>query len=287
MDTAVQRLASPPGLAFPDKDLVTISHRGEWRVAPENSVAAIEAAVVAGADIVEIDVRRLADGTLVVMHDDTLERTSDGAGRLAEKTFADLAGLRLRAGAGGPAAAVTGETIPLLSEALEAARGRIAVNIDLKDPADYAGAAALAVDLAMADQVIFKGDVDPDAPQESLARFPGRERFSFMPMMRARSGRLIADIEAVAAFSPAMIELKFDDLAEVAGARESLSRHGIRLWVNTLDVSYNLDFSDSRALADPDGVWGRLIEAGVGAIQTDRVPELLGWHAGRRGERRT
>lgn len=264
-------------LPFARTGILAIAHRGEWRIAPENSIAAIEAAMTAGADIVEIDARLAACGTPVVIHDDTLDRTSNGSGAVSAKTAQELAGVRLRVSAGGAGVALTGERLPLLAEALETARDRVAVNIDMKDPSEYPAVAALVVDMGMADQVIFKADVDPQAPEAGFAALPGCERFCFMPMMRAHTGRFATDIEAIAAFRPPMIELKFTDLAEIAAAHDTARRHGVRLWVNTLDVSHNLDFSDSRALVDPDDVWGCLIEAGVTAIQTDRTPELLGW----------
>src|SRR6478735_6344991 len=58
------------------RGVLVVAHRGVWNVAPENSLSAIEAAIHAGADIVEIDVRRSADGVFFVIHDDTLDRTT-------------------------------------------------------------------------------------------------------------------------------------------------------------------------------------------------------------------
>lgn len=80
-----------------------------------------------------------------------------------------------------------------------------------------------------------------------------------------------------------MVEVKFTDIADLAAGREELERQNIRLWINTLDVSHNLDFNDSRALGDPEGVWGALIDAGVGAIQTDTNVEFKRWLANRGG----
>jgi glycerophosphoryl diester phosphodiesterase len=70
-----------------------IGHRGSPREAPENTVAALEAAGRAGADGVEIDVRVAADGTVVVLHDADVDRTTAGRGPVASRTGSDLAAL--------------------------------------------------------------------------------------------------------------------------------------------------------------------------------------------------
>ena len=68
-------------------------HRGSSALAPENTFAAFEQAVVDGAQYLETDIRRTADGHLVLIHDATLDRTTDGHGAVAEATLADVMGL--------------------------------------------------------------------------------------------------------------------------------------------------------------------------------------------------
>src|SRR5437762_13585732 len=76
-------------LRFP----VGIAHRGANRVAPENTLPAFEAAIALGCDYVEIDVRATRDGQLVLLHDSTVDRTTDGSGRVAEMNFAAVRAL--------------------------------------------------------------------------------------------------------------------------------------------------------------------------------------------------
>ncbi len=86
-------------------------HRGANAIAPENTFAGFEAARLAGVDYVETDVRTALDGRLVLVHDDTLERTTDGSGAIADRRSNELAGLD----AGGWfAARFGGERIPTL-----------------------------------------------------------------------------------------------------------------------------------------------------------------------------
>lgn len=108
---------------------------------PENSIAAIEATgrSIPGA-ITEIDVAMTRDGVLVLMHDDRLERTTTGQGRVADLTLAEMRAVRLEAGDG----TVTGFPPPTLREALDAAdRVGVIASLDLK-PADDAATLGLA-----------------------------------------------------------------------------------------------------------------------------------------------
>ncbi len=112
-----------------------VAHRGYSGRAPENTLPAFEAAVAAGADAVEFDVEGTQDGVAVVIHDETVDRTTDGRGAVADLDAADLAGLD--AGSSfGPAFA--GTRIPTLAEVLGALAGRIAVNVEIKAGADPA-----------------------------------------------------------------------------------------------------------------------------------------------------
>lgn len=107
-----------------------IGHRGAAAAAPENTLAGIRAARVQGAHWVEVDVKLTRDGVPVLMHDDRLERTTDGRGAVAEVDFADIR--RLDAGSWfGPAFA--GEPVPTLDElfALCAELG-LGLNLEIK-----------------------------------------------------------------------------------------------------------------------------------------------------------
>jgi glycerophosphoryl diester phosphodiesterase len=94
--------------------MLVLAHRGANRVAPENTVAAMREAVDRGADGVELDVHRTADGALVVRHD-----ADTPAGRLGELTHDEVQG--------------TLPEVPTLGEVLDVCRGRL-VNIEVKDP---------------------------------------------------------------------------------------------------------------------------------------------------------
>lgn len=105
------------------------AHRGRSGVAPENTMAAFEAAIEIGADFLELDVRRSADGEIVCMHDATVDRTTDGSGAVAELSLAELRALDAGSWKN---ARYAGERIPLLSEVLDRIAPRMVVDIEIK-----------------------------------------------------------------------------------------------------------------------------------------------------------
>jgi hypothetical protein len=110
---------------------VVIVHRGAWAFAPENTLEAYTAAMDYGADGCEIDIRRTADGVLVMLHDDGLDRMTDALGRLNQYTYAELLRLKFRPGyRAGP-----DTRIPTLAAVLELARQRtMLLHLDVKEP---------------------------------------------------------------------------------------------------------------------------------------------------------
>lgn len=99
-----------------------IAHRGYSRVAPENTISALEAALEAGATSVEVDVRTAFDGTPILFHDVHLGRTSSGVGPVRRRTVGQLQSLDAGSWFSDDFA---GERIPTLAEALEALAGRV------------------------------------------------------------------------------------------------------------------------------------------------------------------
>lgn len=106
------------------------AHRGSRAYAPENTLAAFKLAVAQGAPAIELDAKLTADGEIVVFHDDTLERTTNGRGKLHEHSLAALK--ELDAGKHF-AAEFSGEKIPTLAEVFEAVAHLIFINIELKN----------------------------------------------------------------------------------------------------------------------------------------------------------
>ena len=110
--------------------MLNIAHRGASGTFPENTLSAFRAAIDAGADMCELDVQLTRDGAVVVIHDDTVDRTTDGKGEVAELTVEEIK--RLDAGAKFKGGAIQGERIPTLDEVFDVTSGKCGLNIELK-----------------------------------------------------------------------------------------------------------------------------------------------------------
>lgn len=113
--------------------MINIAHRGASGYAPENSFTAFEKALSMGADMIELDVRTCATGELAVIHDTTLNRTTNGDGLVDRAAADDLAALDAGDGRG----------VPLLSQVITLVDRQIPINIELKGRGAADGAAAL------------------------------------------------------------------------------------------------------------------------------------------------
>lgn len=113
-----------------------VAHRGASAYAPENTIAAFDKAVEMKADYIEIDVQRSKDGKLVVIHDTTVDRTTDGSGKVGNLTFKELRNLDAGSWKGEQ---FTGAQIPTFDEILDRYHGKIGILIELKSPELYPG----------------------------------------------------------------------------------------------------------------------------------------------------
>ncbi len=166
-------------------DRLVSAHRGAGApgvLAPEDTLAAIRAAIAVGADMTEMDVRPTADGTLVLMHDDTVDRTTTGTGRVDALDLAAIQALTVRAD--GFEGDFGCERVPTFAEALALAAGRITIIVEPKTDridllvADVQAAGAL-------DRVIV--DAPPEVIEAALAMEPELRYF-----VRAESADAVA-----------------------------------------------------------------------------------------------
>ncbi len=276
-------------IADPGGGLVVVAHRGchvaapahGLPSAPENSLQALDQCVTMGVDVMETDVRRARDGALVMIHDAALDRTTDGTGPVEAKTLAELRALRLRADLGGPQAPLTDQHIVTLDEMLARADRRIVLNLDIKD-AIYPEVIDAVIRAGARDRVIVKttasiatvplaGMTPYDrVPFMPVLRFPQDERQLIKVMAKQLSGQRKPIGFELPRLSPVTL-LELDRIAK---------RKQLRLWINTLQDGYVSGVGgDMDAVADPQRVWGRILQLGVSMIQTDNPEALLAFDA--------
>ena len=266
--------------------IVVVAHRGCHEAAPdhgfaqtpENSFAALEHCVAMGVDMMETDVRMTADGYLIIMHDATVDRTTDGHGTIAQMTLGDIRKLHLRQNLGGYSEPPTEELVPTLDELLRAAKGKITLNLDVKD-AIYAEVVEAAVRAGASDLVNVKTHAGIASPP--LAAIEPFVRVPFIPILDPHG----SDVAAVAAQQvsqgkPIAFELprmKSEDVDAVAAIAK---KNGVKLFCNTLGDGFILGVGgDNDALRNPDAVWGWHYRHGISAIQTDRPEALIAFRS--------
>ncbi|OCI30800.1 glycerophosphodiester phosphodiesterase [Oerskovia enterophila] len=237
-----------------------VAHRGNSSVAPQNTLAAFEAAWRAGADSIELDVQLTADGEVVVIHDDTLDATTDGSGRVDGLPLADV-----RAVDAGSwfAPAYAGQRVPTFAEVVDLLVTRPGIDLLLE----------------------VKGDWGPDDVRkvtEPVLRAGLADRVigqSFWPSTVASLQKVAPDLRR-----GLLVERSSDDLLatcaelgvmtcnpagtvllEQPGLVAALHDAGLEVMVWTLN--------------EPEQ-WALALEVGVDAVITDRPDRLRGWLSG-------
>ena len=260
----------------PNSDyVVVISHRGDWRNYPENSIPAIESVIRMGVDMMELDVKMTKDSVLVLMHDQTINRMTNGKGLIKDMTYDSLMTFKLKR-----AHNVTTDSlrIPTLREALLCCKDRILVNVDHAYPY-YKEIVELTEELGVTGQVLMKGKSNIDKVNEDMAKH--ENNLLYMPIIdinRPKGQALFAEY-----LERNVVPMAFEVCWQVPGEEidncaAEIKKMGSKLWVNTFwpSVCGGLGNDDDAALAaaDPAEVYAQYLEMGASMIQTDR-PELL------------
>lgn len=259
-----------------DGGVMVVAHRGCHESAPENSLAAFARCIELGVDVIELDARLSRDGELVLIHDDTLDRTTDGSGPVSALTLAELRRLRLRQGGGGAGAALTDHRIPTLREAMQAIDGNILVDLDAKGgdlPTVWAKAQALFEELGVAGEVTVKLTAARD---EALReRVPLIREIVYLQRVDQRLGLpLSAAVRDGAEWRPAAYPVIFSDPEFMREGVRAVKDAGARVWAEPYHDASAGGLGDQAARRDPDASWGRLLELGATVLLTDR-PEAL------------
>jgi glycerophosphoryl diester phosphodiesterase len=240
-------IAAACALAQP-KHIVVIAHRGEHLRHPENTIAAFQAAVEAGADFFELDVRTASDGKLVLMHDESVDRMTNGKGLIGNMTFEEIrmleVGLKM-----GPQFA--GTRVPTFDEALSFARGKIGVYVDSKRISAADAVAAIEWN-NMQDHVVIYGGARYLKEVSAL-----RPKMKVMPEAD-NPATLKSLLEALPLKVAAYGAKDFND-ETIAVARQA-----------KLDI-----YVDRLGPADNESSWQNAIDRGATGIQTDHPAELV------------
>lgn len=235
-----------------------IAHRGFSGVAPENTLAAFRRAVAIGAEMFELDVLLSRDGHVVVIHDDTLDRTTNGSGRVADRTLAELSALDAGSWF---APEFTDERIPTLEQALGLAKGQILVNVEIKTEAvtDDAAGGIVEKTLALIDKLEMKDSVVIS---------------SFDPRALSQARQLDPDVKTASLYSTQAHEgMGPLEVMEAVGSNGfNLSQKQVD--AATVEACHAAERPVAVYTVNEEADMKRVIALGVDAIFTDR-PDLL------------
>ena len=288
-------------------DIFVVAHRAAFMeggqiILPENSVPSIEYAIELGVDMVELDIRATKDGRFVLIHDSTIDRTTNGSGNVADFTLEELREFSLINEVNGQ---LTEYKIPTLEEVYALVKGRIMVNLDPKlPPKDLGHALQMAKDAGVENQIMLKGTVDTDKQLEDIKIMLSELPFEaeFMPMHWDKNTQNLATvIKSFGALNPEAAEMIVNinpesehRVTEDGGflfsdsVRNLASKKSIHLWINSLYVDplqhpessmhylmWNGGRHDILGLKYPDKVFGFWVNQGATIIQTDEPRFLI------------
>ena len=260
----------------PNSDyVVVISHRGDWRNYPENSIPAIESIIRMGVDMMELDVKMTKDSVLVLMHDKTIDRMTNGKGKVCDITYDSLMTFNMKRAHN---VATDSIKVPTLREALLCCKDRILVNVDHAYPY-YKEIVELADELGVTGQVLMKGKSSIDKVNEDMA--PYENNLLYMPIIdiNKEKGQKLFNEYLERKVVPMAFEVCWQKPGEeMDRCVEEIHKMGSKLWVNTFwpSVCGGFGNDDDAALdaENPADVYAQYIDMGASMIQTDR-PEML------------
>lgn len=258
------------------KKIVVASHRGDWRNYPENSIPAIESVIKMGVDIMELDLKMTKDSVLVLCHDRTIDRTTNGKGRVCDITYDSLMTFNLKR-----AHNVKTDTLkmPTLRQALECCKDRIVVNVD-QGYEFYDQVLAITEELGVTDQILIKGKKPVSVVAEKMAAHP--HNMMYMPIIDILkpSGQKLFSEYMETGTVPLAYEVCYNEMTpEVQECMKKVIATGSKLWVNTLWPSLcggvGNDDDAAYECKNPGDVYDQYINMGVTMIQTDRPAFLI------------
>lgn len=273
-----------------DNNVLVEAHRSNYyengvRVRPENSLSAVDHALSLGVDILEMDFRKTSDGHWVIMHDESVNRTTNGSGNVGNMTLDQIRALNLKIEGG----AVTDEKVPTAEEVFAAIKGKAMIDMDKVPASRFAELSALADRYGVADQLIFKTAINNDADIAAVkaaldACVPGTH---FMALFSPNTTPEFA-AKVFAAIHPDAVEFQVnppaDGWSDTPGPfftdemKAVFDEYDVRMFMNIEfagqgngDGSMSGGRGDFVGLTRPDLSYGYWADQGVSIMQTDEI----------------
>jgi glycerophosphoryl diester phosphodiesterase len=242
-----------------ESKVLVAAHRGDWKNFPENSIPAVWSCIERGIDIVEVDVQETRDGKFVLMHDETVSRTTNGKGKVSSYSYDRIRKLKLKDANGN----LTDYTVPGLDTILTICKGRIIVNLD-KSAGRFNKLLRVIDSLDCGTSVILKGEGTADYFQKLYAK--DSTGTCFMPIFSSRNTAI--DTFATEVRPPVIELLLRSDTCRymLPMGLNAFRSSGTRIWYNALFSSIS-GGHDERGT--PMDSWQWFIDHDAFIIQSD------------------
>ena len=247
------------------KHVMIFAHRGNWRNSAENSILAFQDCINEGLDGIEVDLQMTKDSVLIIMHDETLDRTTTGSGKVSDYTIDELRKLRLL----NPIGVKTRQTIPTFEQVLLLAKDKILIQVD-KWKAYGQQVADLAKKYNCERQIILRTTDNSKTTKQKYGNL--LDNLIVMPVLVCKGGKV--DEENLQDFiknysSPVMSFSFIREDYPILRKIKNLQEMGYRIWFNSLWDTFNAGHDDELAVTDPDNSYGWLINHGANIIFSD------------------
>ena len=261
--------------AWTDTNRVWVaSHRADWKLAPENSIASLRNAIKFGVEIIETDVRETKDGEIVIHHDATVERMTHSRGTISEMTLAEIKSLWLHDAVG----QWTAEKIPTLREYMQEAKGKAMLYLDKAGQNDGAlipKLLAAARETGTLEETIFVLDW-PYAKAKAVFG-DDLERVVFCPVVEDKIPDLGSYVdEWLAKAKPKAFQFRMKTLdSETYAQLPKILSAGSRAFIAATWSNHTAGHDDRASiLGSPADGWGWLVDKGFTIIETNFPREL-------------
>ena len=256
------------------------AHRADCLYAPENSLEAVRHALYFGADIIETDVRMTKDGQIVIMHDYTVDRMTDGTGTISEMTLADIKKLHLKTNWGGR----TEQEVPTLEEFIGLTKGKICLYLD-KASYDIPGHEEGTLVKALLN-ILRKNDVLEEAvfvlnwPYEKARRIFGKdlERVIYCPVIEDSIPNLESYVdEYLEKLHPVAFQFRMKTLdSETYRLLPKVLGSGSRAFIAATWPDHTAGHDDLTSIFQrPSEGWGWLVDQGFNILETNYQNDLI------------
>ena len=246
-----------------------VAHRGDWRYAPENSLLGLQHCIEMGVDMIEVDLALTKDSVLVLMHDESLYRTTNGKGLIREWTLDSLQKLNLRLHDG----TLTTEKIPTLEDFLKQSKGKMEVFIDKGYPFIEQACKILKKTGTLNDAHFF-GFVSAEQFRKDYPEL--HQQVNYLPLILP-SEQIHQQLQSFEQMGSTYYLYSFDrEDTALLSTVSNVSSQAFAM-ATTQEARYCAGHTDSLSRSNPEKGWGWILDQGFNTICTDFPEQLISY----------